>query len=65
MQTEDLIIFVMQSLQETKAQQNSIMETEVFACPVCYEPLMRKGPPGINLYVLVHFCSSFQQMFLA
>ena len=65
MQTEDPIIFVMQSLQETKAQQNSIMETEVFACPVCYEPLMRKGPPGINLYVLVHFCSSFQQMFLA
>ncbi|KAG0515333.1 hypothetical protein BDA96_10G269200 [Sorghum bicolor] len=35
---------------ETKEQQqNSIMETEVFACPVCYEPLMRKGPPGINL----------------
>ncbi|XP_030477706.1 uncharacterized methyltransferase At2g41040, chloroplastic [Cannabis sativa] len=22
---------------------------EVFACPVCYEPLIRKGPPGINL----------------
>ncbi|WVZ79200.1 hypothetical protein U9M48_026808 [Paspalum notatum var. saurae] len=34
---------------ETKEQQNSIMETEVFACPVCYEPLIRKGPPGINL----------------
>ncbi|CAN6163305.1 unnamed protein product [Urochloa humidicola] len=34
---------------ETKDQQNSISETEVFACPVCYEPLIRKGPPGINL----------------
>ncbi|CAN6207133.1 unnamed protein product [Urochloa humidicola] len=34
---------------ETKEQQNSISETEVFACPVCYEPLIRKGPPGINV----------------
>nr|CAB3470987.1 unnamed protein product [Digitaria exilis] len=39
----------MHSLQETKDQQNSISEAEVFACPVCYEPLIRKGPPGINL----------------
>ncbi|KAG2607514.1 hypothetical protein PVAP13_4NG251011 [Panicum virgatum] len=34
---------------ETKEQQNNTSETEVFACPVCYEPLIRKGPPGINL----------------
>ncbi|KAL6603751.1 hypothetical protein ACP70R_044112 [Stipagrostis hirtigluma subsp. patula] len=34
---------------ETEVQQNTISETEVFACPVCYEPLIRKGPPGINL----------------
>jgi hypothetical protein len=24
----------------------------VFACPVCYEPLMRKGPSGINLQAI-------------
>ncbi|GJM97864.1 hypothetical protein PR202_ga14821 [Eleusine coracana subsp. coracana] len=30
-------------------QQNSSSDAEVFACPVCYEPLIRKGPPGINL----------------
>uniref|UniRef100_A0A453T4C5 Methyltransferase type 11 domain-containing protein n=1 Tax=Aegilops tauschii subsp. strangulata TaxID=200361 RepID=A0A453T4C5_AEGTS len=35
--------------QETKTEQNDTSETEVFACPVCYEPLIRKGPPGMNL----------------
>lgn len=55
----------MDSLQQSNEQQNIIMETEVFACPVCYEPLMRKGPPGINLYVLVHFYSYFQKIVLA
>uniref|UniRef100_A0A453T4A9 Methyltransferase type 11 domain-containing protein n=3 Tax=Aegilops tauschii subsp. strangulata TaxID=200361 RepID=A0A453T4A9_AEGTS len=34
---------------ETKTEQNDTSETEVFACPVCYEPLIRKGPPGMNL----------------
>lgn len=34
---------------ETNAERNDISEAEVFACPVCYEPLIRKGPPGINL----------------
>nr|AAD12007.1 hypothetical protein [Arabidopsis thaliana] len=29
-----------------------IEETQVFACPVCYEPLMRKGPSGINLQAI-------------
>ncbi|XP_038700575.1 uncharacterized methyltransferase At2g41040, chloroplastic-like [Tripterygium wilfordii] len=24
-------------------------EAELFACPICYEPLIRKGPPGFNL----------------
>ncbi|XP_010533098.1 PREDICTED: uncharacterized methyltransferase At2g41040, chloroplastic [Tarenaya hassleriana] len=28
------------------------LETDIFACPVCYEPLVRKGPPGINLQAI-------------
>jgi hypothetical protein len=43
---------------------NSSSDTEVFACPVCYEPLIRKGPPGINLYVLVQFPLSLKHAFL-
>ncbi|ESQ52820.1 hypothetical protein EUTSA_v10016844mg [Eutrema salsugineum] len=34
---------------ENQTQSIEIEETQVFACPVCYEPLMRKGPSGINL----------------
>uniref|UniRef100_A0A0D9WSL1 Methyltransferase type 11 domain-containing protein n=1 Tax=Leersia perrieri TaxID=77586 RepID=A0A0D9WSL1_9ORYZ len=34
---------------ESKVQQSNNSEGEVFACPVCYEPLIRKGPSGINL----------------
>lgn len=30
-------------------QQNQKLEVDLFSCPVCYEPLIRKGPPGINL----------------
>nr|QTZ19571.1 putative methyltransferase chloroplastic-like protein [Bixa orellana] len=29
-------------------QQTQDVETNLFACPVCYEPLIRKGPPGLN-----------------
>ncbi|XP_039031631.1 uncharacterized methyltransferase At2g41040, chloroplastic-like [Hibiscus syriacus] len=32
-----------------RTQQNQTVKTELFACPVCYEPLIRKGPPGLNL----------------
>ncbi|XP_044444865.1 uncharacterized methyltransferase At2g41040, chloroplastic [Triticum aestivum] len=35
--------------QEIKTEQDDASKTEVFACPVCYEPLIRKGPPGMNL----------------
>ncbi|CAN8287033.1 unnamed protein product [Cochlearia groenlandica] len=35
-----------------------IEETKVFACPVCYEPLIRKGPSGINLQAI--FRSGFK-----
>ncbi|GMI83971.1 hypothetical protein like AT2G41040 [Hibiscus trionum] len=30
-------------------QKNQTVETDLFSCPVCYEPLIRKGPPGLNL----------------
>ncbi|XP_037469102.1 uncharacterized methyltransferase At2g41040, chloroplastic-like [Triticum dicoccoides] len=35
--------------QEIKTELNDASKTEVFACPVCYEPLIRTGPPGMNL----------------
>uniref|UniRef100_A0A2P2IMA2 Putative methyltransferase At2g41040ic-like n=1 Tax=Rhizophora mucronata TaxID=61149 RepID=A0A2P2IMA2_RHIMU len=31
------------------SQQVLSLEVDPFACPVCYEPLIRKGPPGFNL----------------
>ncbi|CAM8976341.1 unnamed protein product [Rhodiola kirilowii] len=34
---------------EIKSQRNNTLESDPFACPVCYEPLIRKGPPGLNL----------------
>ncbi|KMZ70428.1 Methyltransferase-like [Zostera marina] len=30
-------------------QNNVSKELELFACPICYEPLTRKGPSGLNL----------------
>uniref|UniRef100_A0ACD5ZCZ6 Uncharacterized protein n=1 Tax=Avena sativa TaxID=4498 RepID=A0ACD5ZCZ6_AVESA len=36
-------------VQDIKTEENDIPKTEVFACPVCYEPLIRKGQPGMNL----------------
>ncbi|XP_054822489.1 uncharacterized methyltransferase At2g41040, chloroplastic isoform X2 [Prosopis cineraria] len=30
-------------------RQDRAKEFEIFACPVCYEPLIRKGPSGLNL----------------
>lgn len=33
---------------DTQVKQDSL-ELDLLACPVCYEPLMRKGPSGFNL----------------
>ncbi|KAI4335626.1 hypothetical protein L6164_014258 [Bauhinia variegata] len=30
-------------------QQDQATEVDFFACPICYEPLIRKGPSGLNL----------------
>ncbi|XP_065848627.1 uncharacterized methyltransferase At2g41040, chloroplastic-like [Euphorbia lathyris] len=34
---------------DLNSQQSQTLEADPFACPVCYEPLIRKGPPGFNL----------------
>ncbi|KAI6682431.1 hypothetical protein NL676_036312 [Syzygium grande] len=30
-------------------QKDQTLETEIFSCPICYEPLIRRGPSGLNL----------------
>ncbi|KAA8535256.1 hypothetical protein F0562_030259 [Nyssa sinensis] len=35
--------------QDTNSLQQDTSEVDLFACPICYEPLIRKGPPGFNL----------------
>ncbi|XP_043702497.1 uncharacterized methyltransferase At2g41040, chloroplastic [Telopea speciosissima] len=34
---------------DSSTHQKSALELDLFACPICYEPLIRKGPPGLNL----------------
>ncbi|OWM72861.1 hypothetical protein CDL15_Pgr021167 [Punica granatum] len=34
---------------EIATEKNPTPDTEIFSCPICYNPLMRKGPPGLNL----------------
>ncbi|XP_009802104.1 putative methyltransferase At2g41040, chloroplastic [Nicotiana tabacum] len=34
---------------ESRTLGQDATETELFACPICYEPLMRKGPSGFNV----------------
>ncbi|KAK4757582.1 hypothetical protein SAY87_018883 [Trapa incisa] len=34
---------------ELDIQQNATVDTDIFSCPICYEPLIRKGPSGLNL----------------
>ncbi|XP_035843339.1 uncharacterized methyltransferase At2g41040, chloroplastic isoform X2 [Helianthus annuus] len=40
---------------ETITQPQDSGEVDLFACPVCFEPLIRKGPAGFNLSPLVSF----------
>ncbi|CAN0901119.1 Uncharacterized methyltransferase At2g41040, chloroplastic [Linum grandiflorum] len=35
--------------QDSRSQSSQNEYVDVFACPVCYEPLIRKGPSGFNL----------------
>ncbi|KAM3337145.1 putative methyltransferase, chloroplastic-like [Capsicum galapagoense] len=35
--------------QELKTPAQDSTEAELFACPICYEPLIRKGPSGFNV----------------
>ncbi|EOY31264.1 hypothetical protein QUC31_019860 [Theobroma cacao] len=34
---------------DLSSQRNQTVDTDLFSCPVCYEPLIRKGPSGLNL----------------
>lgn len=34
---------------ELSTQQSQTLEVDPFACPICYQPLIRKGPKGFNL----------------
>ncbi|KAB5514592.1 hypothetical protein DKX38_028498 [Salix brachista] len=43
------LAFISVLVEELSTQQNQTIEDYPFACPVCYEPLIRKGPPGFNL----------------
>ncbi|KAJ1436981.1 S-adenosyl-L-methionine-dependent methyltransferase [Sesbania bispinosa] len=36
---------------DLSTQQDQAKEVDFFACPICYEPLIRKGPFGLNLYL--------------
>lgn len=40
-----MLVFV----QDLSTQKDQASEVDLFACPICYEPLIRKGPIGLNL----------------
>ncbi|KAH1148025.1 hypothetical protein GLYMA_15G200800v4 [Glycine max] len=50
-QTQSIIraISAVAAESELGTQQDQAIEADIFACPVCYEPLIRKGPSGLNL----------------
>ncbi|KAJ4709690.1 S-adenosylmethionine-dependent methyltransferase [Melia azedarach] len=37
---------------DLKSERNQTLEGDLFSCPICYEPLIRKGPPGLNLQAI-------------
>ncbi|XP_071729582.1 uncharacterized methyltransferase At2g41040, chloroplastic-like isoform X2 [Rutidosis leptorrhynchoides] len=46
--TSDLV-GVVDAVADAVTQLQELGEVELFACPVCFEPLIRKGPPGFNV----------------
>nr|XP_043627933.1 uncharacterized methyltransferase At2g41040, chloroplastic isoform X1 [Erigeron canadensis] len=40
---------LVETVSEAITQLQDSGEVDVFACPVCFEPLIRKGPPGFNV----------------
>lgn len=40
---------LVETVSEAITQLKDSGEVDIFACPVCFEPLIRKGPPGFNL----------------
>ncbi|RWW08854.1 hypothetical protein GW17_00027689 [Ensete ventricosum] len=37
------------ALQETRVRHNDSLDLQLLACPICYEPLIRRGPAGLNM----------------
>lgn len=37
---------------DLSSQKNQALEADLFACPVCFGPLIRKGPPGVKLQAI-------------
>ncbi|CAL9028156.1 unnamed protein product [Prunus brigantina] len=37
---------------KSSTEESESSGVELLACPVCYEPLIRKGPPGLNLQAI-------------
>lgn len=40
---------VVESPSDLSTKQDKGTQVDLFACPICYEPLIRKGPVGLNL----------------
>ncbi|XP_020592599.1 uncharacterized methyltransferase At2g41040, chloroplastic isoform X1 [Phalaenopsis equestris] len=34
---------------DNRGQENGVLDQILLSCPICYVPLIRKGPPGLNL----------------
>ncbi|KAM5574281.1 putative methyltransferase [Rosa sericea] len=41
-----------ESKQSSRTEESQSSEIELLSCPVCYEPLIRKGPPGLIMQAI-------------
>ncbi|CAA6674037.1 unnamed protein product [Spirodela intermedia] len=51
------------SVEASIMQEDVSPEVDIFACPICYEPLIRKGPSGQNLVGVVHQVAIYRSGF--
>ncbi|XP_068643030.1 uncharacterized methyltransferase At2g41040, chloroplastic isoform X2 [Aristolochia californica] len=49
--------------QDPTIQQNTAVQLDFLACPICYEPLIRKGPQGLNLPAIYRSAFKCQNCF--
>ncbi|PQM34823.1 putative methyltransferase [Prunus yedoensis var. nudiflora] len=45
---------------KSRTEESESSGVELLACPVCYEPLIRKGPPGLNLQAIYRSAFKFK-----